>query len=109
MAEENRQFRLAARPVGAPKPSDWSFTREAVPSPGDGKFLVRISHISLDPAMRGWMNAGRSYIEPVEIGAVMRAGAGGEIVASNHPDFQVGEHVVGAFGVQTFAVSRARA
>ena len=106
MAEENRQFRLAARPVGAPKPSDWSFTREAVPSPGEGKFLVRISHISLDPAMRGWMNAGRSYIEPVEIGAVMRANAGGEIVASNHSDFHIGEHVVGAFGVQTFAVSK---
>jgi NADPH-dependent curcumin reductase CurA len=108
MAEENRQFRLAARPVGAPKPSDWSLVREAVPSPGEGEFLVRISHISLDPAMRGWMNAGRSYIEPVEIGAVMRAGAGGEVVASHHPGFQVGEHVVGAFGVQTFAVSNGK-
>jgi NADPH-dependent curcumin reductase CurA len=108
MAEENRQFRLAARPVGAPKPSDWSFTREAVPSPGEGEFLVRISHISLDPAMRGWMNAGRSYIKPVEVGAVMRAQAGGEIIASNHPDFRAGECVVGDFGVQTFAVSNGK-
>jgi len=105
MTRENRQFRLAARPVGEPKPSDWTFVREAIPAPGAGEFLVRVTHISLDPAMRGWMNAGRSYIAPVEIGAVMRALAGGEVVASNHADFAVGDRVVGSFGVQDFAVS----
>jgi hypothetical protein len=106
--EENRQFRLAARPVGAPKASDWNFTREPIPTPGEGEFVVRVSHVSLDPAMRGWMNAGRSYIAPVEIGAVMRAQAGGEVVASNHPRFPVGATVVGGFGVQTYALSDGR-
>ena len=105
MVETNRQFRLAARPVGEPKASDWNLVSEPAPTPGASEFLVRVSHISLDPAMRGWMNAGRSYIQPVEIGAVMRALTGGEVVASNHPGFVVGDHVTGAFGVQDFAVS----
>ena len=108
MSEDNRQFRLAARPVGATKASDWILTREPIPNPGEGEFVVRVSHISLDPAMRGWMNAGRSYIAPVEIGAVMRAQAGGEIVASHHPLFPVGATVVGGFGVQTYALSNGK-
>ncbi len=69
----NHQFRLAARPVGLPKPSDWQYTEEPVSEPGDGEVLVKILYISLDPAMRGWMNEGRSYIAPVAIGEVMRA------------------------------------
>ena len=105
MTQQNRQFRLAARPVGEPKPSDWTLVREPAAAPGPGEFLVRVSHISLDPAMRGWMNAGRSYIAPVEIGAVMRALAGGEVVASNLRGFAVGDRVVGSFGVQEYAVS----
>jgi len=55
--------------------------------------------------MRGWMNDVRSYIEPVAIGAVMRAGAVGEVVTSNHPEFKAGEHVTGMFGVQRYAIS----
>jgi hypothetical protein len=101
----NRQVRLAARPAGLPKPSDWEHRAEPVPTPGDGEFVVEISHLSIDPAMRGWMNAGASYIEPVEIGAVMRAGAVGRITASEHGGFPVGAHVYGAFGVQEYAVS----
>jgi len=101
----NHQVRLAARPSGLPKASDWSMTEEPVPTPGAGEFVVEISHISLDPAMRGWMNAGASYIDPVEIGDVMRAGAVGRVVASEHPGFAVGEHVYGAFGVQEYALS----
>ena len=61
MSTVNHQFRLAARPVGLPKRSDRSLTEEPVPEPGDGEFLVKILYISLDPAMRGWMNEGRSY------------------------------------------------
>jgi NADPH-dependent curcumin reductase CurA len=68
MTAVNRQFRLAARPVGLPKRTDWNLTEEPVPEPGDGEFLVKILYISLDPAMRGWMNEGRSYIAPVGIG-----------------------------------------
>src|ERR1039458_1518980 len=79
MSPTNHQVRLAARPSGLPEASDWSFTEERVPTPGAGEFVVSISHLSLDPAMRGWMNAGTSYIDPVEVGDVMRAGAVGEV------------------------------
>lgn len=103
--QTNHQVRLAARPSGLPKPSDWELTTGPVPSPAPGEFLVAVSHVSIDPAMRGWMNAVPSYIEPVEIGAVMRAAAVGRVIASAHPEFAVGDHVHGAFGVQEFAVS----
>jgi NADPH-dependent curcumin reductase CurA len=105
MSAVNHQVRLAARPSGLPKPSDWSFTEEPIPTPGEGELVVAISHLSLDPAMRGWMNAGTSYIDPVEVGDVMRAGAVGEVVASEHAGFAVGDHVYGAFGVQEYALS----
>jgi NADPH-dependent curcumin reductase len=101
----NAQCRLAARPVGLPKASDWDYVEEPAPQPGEGQFLVEVEYISLDPAMRSWMNAGRSYIPPVEIGEVMRAAAIGRVVESRHPDYQVGERVNGAFGVQRYAVS----
>jgi NADPH-dependent curcumin reductase len=101
----NAQCRLAARPEGLPKPSDWQYTEEPVPAPADGQFLVKVTYVSLDPAMRGWMNKSRSYIPPVEIGAVMRAAGVGEVVESKHPDFAVGDTVHGLFGVQDFAVS----
>ena len=67
--------------------------------------MVAISHVSIDPAMRGWMNAGTSYIPPVEVGAVMRAGAIGQVTASELPGFAVGDHVYGTFGVQRYAAS----
>ncbi len=105
MSAVNHQVRLASRPVGLPGTDSWSFTEEAVPEPADGEFVARLSHLSLDPAMRGWMNAGRSYIAPVEVGDVMRAGAVGEVVASRHDAFPVGAHVVGMFGVQEYALS----
>ena len=75
MKLQNRQYRLAARPVGLAKASDWKLTTEPVADPADGQVLVKVLQLSLDPAMRGWMNEGRSYIAPVGIGEVMRAGA----------------------------------
>ena len=108
MPQTNRQVRLAARPSGLPRPGDWEFTSEAVPAPVPGEFVVEISHLSIDPAMRGWMSARPSYMPPVEIGAVMRAGAIGRVIASEHPGFAVGEHVYGTFGVQEYAVSDGR-
>jgi NADPH-dependent curcumin reductase len=105
MSSSNSQVRLAARPSGLPKPSDWDLVEEPVPTPGAGECVVSISHVSLDPAMRGWMNEGASYIDPVEIGDVMRAGAVGVVTASEHPGFEVGEHVYGNFGVQEHALS----
>ena len=101
----NHQVRLAARPTGLPKPTDWQLTEEAVPEPNEGEILVQVQYISLDPAMRGWMNDARSYIRPVAIGEVMRAGAGGKVVKSRHPKFKEGDLVTGGFGVQEFAVS----
>jgi NADPH-dependent curcumin reductase CurA len=101
----NAQCRLAARPVGLPKASDWDYVEEPAPKPGDGQFLTEVEYISLDPAMRAWMNPGRSYIPPVEIGEVMRAAAIGRVVESRHPDYQVGQWVNGVFGVQRYAVS----
>src|SRR5213083_1356298 len=93
----NHQFRLAARPVGLPKPSDWSFTEEPAEEPRDGEVLVKTLYISLDPAMRGWMNEGRSYIRPVGIDEVMRAGGAGRVVSSKHPAFREGDEVAGTF------------
>jgi NADPH-dependent curcumin reductase CurA len=101
----NHQIRLAARPVGLPKRSDWSFTEEQVKQPGAKEVLVKVLYLSLDPAMRGWMNEGRSYIKPVALGDVMRAGAAGKVIASNHSQFAVGDYVTGGFGVQEYAIS----
>ena len=108
MTSTNHQVRLAARPSGLPKPSDWKLTEEPMPTPGPGELVAAVSHISVDPAMRGWMNAGASYIDPVEIGAVMRAAAVGRVLASEHPGFEVGDDVYGTFGVQEFALSDGR-
>jgi NADPH-dependent curcumin reductase CurA len=108
MPQTNRQVRLAARPSGLPRLADWQFTNEAVPDPGPGEFVTEISHLSIDPAMRGWMNAGASYVPPVDIGAVMRAGGIGRVTASQHPGFAVGDYVYGTFGVQEYATSDGR-
>ena len=100
----NRQVRLAQRPTGLPTRDVWSFTTEPVPEPGDGQIVVKNLAISLDPAMRGWMNEGKSYIEPVNIGDVMRAGAIAEVVASKNPAYNAGDLVSAATGVQQYAV-----
>jgi NADPH-dependent curcumin reductase len=101
----NHQFQLASRPVGLPKPSDWLYTEQPVAEPGAGEVLVKVRYISLDPAMRGWMNDSRSYIAPVGIGEVMRALAAGEVIASNNPEIAVGDNVTGLFGVQEYAIA----
>jgi NADPH-dependent curcumin reductase len=106
MSAVNHQFRLAARPVGLPKRSDWNLTEEPVAESGEGEFLVKVLYLSLDPAMRGWMNQRRSYIAPVGIGEVMRAGGVGKVIASKHKNFAVGDFVYGAFGVQEYALSK---
>jgi NADPH-dependent curcumin reductase len=105
MSASNHQYRLAARPVGLPKESDWKYTEEPVSEPGEGQILIKILYISLDPAMRGWINEGKSYVPPVGIGAVMRAGAAGRVTASKNAKFAVGDYVAGAFGMQEYAVS----
>ena len=105
----NHQVRLAARPQGLPKAADWQFTQEPLPAPGPGGVLVKTLALSLDPAMRGWMNEGKSYIAPVGIGEVMRAGGVGVVTASDAATFPVGAHVSGTLGVQEYAAFGAEA
>ena len=100
----NHQIRLASRPHGLPTRDNWSFTTEPVAEPAEGGVLVKTLSLSLDPAMRGWMNEGKSYIPPVGIGEVMRAGGVGRVVASKNPDFAVGDAVYGTLGVQEYVL-----
>ena len=98
----NHQVRLAARPKGLPTDADWQVGEEPAPEPAEGGVLVQVLALSLDPAMRGWMNEGKSYIPPVGIGEVMRAGGIGRVVASKNPAFAVGDTVSGGPGVQEY-------
>jgi len=102
MSAVNHQIRLAARPSGLPTASDWELTTELVPVPGRGEFVVAVEYLSIDPVMRSVIAADAS-LGQVAIGEVMPAGAIGRVTASEHPDFAVGEHVYGGFGVQEFA------
>ena len=68
----NRQIRRAARPVGLPKPSDFRLVETPIAEPGPGEFRVKIAYVSLDPAMRGWMAEGKSYVPPIKLGELMR-------------------------------------
>jgi NADPH-dependent curcumin reductase CurA len=77
-------MRLAARPTGLPAASDWELATEPVPTPGPGEFVVAVSCLSIDPAMRRWIDS--AYREPVAIGAVMEAGAVGRVTSTRHPD-----------------------
>src|SRR5258706_6622823 len=101
----NRMVKLARRPKGMVTREDFGIEDGPVPEPGAGEFRVRVEYISLDPAMRGWMNEGRSYVPPVKLGEVMRAGAAGIVEKSNNPAFKAGDAVHGAFGVQRYAIS----
>lgn len=100
----NHQVRLASRPVGLPTRDNWRFSTEPVAEPGPGGVLVKTLCLSLDPAMRGWMNEGKSYIPPVEIGAVMRAGGVGKVIASNNAAFAVGDYVNAGLDVQEYCL-----
>jgi NADPH-dependent curcumin reductase CurA len=105
MTATNHKFTLIARPVGLPKATDFAFTEEPVRELSDGEVLVKVRYISLDPAMRGWMNDAKSYIPPVKLGDVMRAYGIGVVAASKHAGFAAGDQVSGVFGVQSHAIS----
>jgi NADPH-dependent curcumin reductase len=99
----NRQVRLKARPEGIPQAEHFELAEERVPELRDGQILVRNLYLSVEPAMRGWVNAAANYSEPVAIGAVMRSLAAGRVEASKHPQFRAGERVSGWFGWQDYA------
>ncbi|MFI8376891.1 NADP-dependent oxidoreductase [Pseudomonas helleri] len=106
--ETNRQFLLAKRPVGAATRDTFTYQQVPVGQPKEGQILVKNQYLSLDPAMRGWMNEGKSYIPPVGLGEVMRALGVGQVIASAHPDFAVGDYVNGALGVQDYFLGEPR-
>jgi len=101
----NKQQILINRPEGLPDESTWQLRESEIPKAGEGQFVVKHEYISLDPAMRGWMKDQKSYIPPVPVGDVMRAGSIGYVVESNHPEYQVGDCITGWGGVQQYAVS----
>src|SRR5262249_53789122 len=104
----NHAYRLASRPVGLPTRDVWDYTEGEIPTPGDGEVLVKVLYLSLDPAMRGWMNDVRSYVPPVGIGEVMRALGACVVVESNDPHFAPGDHVTAGTGIQEYAALPAR-
>jgi NADPH-dependent curcumin reductase CurA len=106
--ERNRRILLAARPVGEPKDSDFSPVEADIPQPGPGEVLLRTIYLSLDPYMRGRMNAAKSYATPVEIGQVMEGGTVSEVVASNLPAFSPGDIVESRSGWQSYALSNGK-
>jgi NADPH-dependent curcumin reductase CurA len=102
---KNKQWLLAKRPFGEPTKDTWELVESQVPEINSGEVLVKVLYVSLDPAMRGWLNDAKSYIEPVQIGAVMRAGTVGKVVASKNDKFSEGDYVCGYEGVQEYGVS----
>ena len=109
MSDVNRRFLLRERPTGRIDDRTFELVEEAVPEIGDGEALVRNRWISLDPTNRMWISDVPTYLPPVAIGEVMRAGGLGEVVASNTPDYQVGQLVQGLTGWQDYAVASASA
>ncbi|QBS40239.1 NADP-dependent oxidoreductase [Nocardia sp. CS682] len=105
---KTQQVRLAERPTGLPTADTWNLTTTELPDLGPGEILVQVNFISLDPAMRGWLNDVRSYLPPVGIGEVMRSLDIATVVESTHPDFAVGDTVSGTFGVTEYAISNGR-
>ena len=101
----NRQIRLAARPVGYPKQSDFNLVEVPASSPAEGQMLIRIVYLSLDPYMRSRMDDGSSYSAGVKIGEVMVGGTVGKVIESKHPDYRRGDIVEGRLGWQEYAVS----
>ena len=98
---------LIARPAPGPvSPDIFEVVQKDIPGAGPGQILVKQSHMSLDPAMLGWMSPDtESYIPPVALGDVMRSSGIGEVVESNHPDFAVGDRVMGMMGWAEYVVS----
>ncbi|MGE8688878.1 MAG: NADP-dependent oxidoreductase [Achromobacter sp.] len=105
----NRQVVLKERPLGIPQASHFDVRTAPVPEPKEGEVLVRNLYLSVDPAMRGWVNAAANYSDPVAIGEVMRSFAAGRVVASRNPRYPEGSLVMGMLGWQDYAVTDGQA
>jgi NADPH-dependent curcumin reductase CurA len=109
MSESNTQVRLASRPSGMLTSEVWEVTEEPLPDARDGHVLVEVHLLSLDPAMRGWLNDVPSYVPPVGLGEIMRALGVGRVRASGDERFAEGDWVSGVTGVQEHALLDAAA
>lgn len=108
MADRNQRIVLASRPQGWVTEDNFRLEEAPMPAPGAGEVLVRNHYMSLDPYMRGRMNAGKSYSAAVEIGQTMVGGTVGEVVASNDPSLRPGDKVVGQLGWQLYGTGPAK-
>ena len=99
---QNTVVRLIKRPSGMVTPDCFTILPEPVRAPNAGEITVKVAFVSLDPAMRGWMVDRKSYIPPIGLGEMMRAGVIGEVTASNAPQFAVGDTVSGWGGVAQY-------
>lgn len=104
----NTRILLASRPHGEPTIENFTIESVPMPEPADGEVLLRTIYLSLDPYMRGRMNAGRSYAAPVEVGAVMEGGTVAEVIESRDPSLSVGDIVLSHLGWQAYGVAPAR-
>ena len=104
MSYSNTRVLLASRPKGLPQPENLTIETVETPPLTAGQVLVKVELISLDPAMRGWMNEGKSYAPPIGIGEVFRALAAGQVVESQHPGFAAGDYVTGVLGAQQYVL-----
>ena len=102
---QNKQLLLQKRPIGLPEKDTWKLVETEIPSPKEGEILIQCEYVSLDPAMRGWINEGKSYIAPVELNEVMRAGGVGKVIESKNTKFNVGDYVYGQTGVQQYIIT----
>lgn len=101
----NKQLLLNKRPVGEPTADVWRLEDTSIAELEEGQFTAKVLYVSLDPAMRGWMNDVRSYVPPIQLGEVMRSGGVGKVVNSKHPDFAAGDYVYGMSGVQEYCTT----
>ena len=101
----NTQVLLKSRPHGIPQAEHFEVVKTPMPSMGEGQFLVRNDFLSVEPAMRGWVNAAANYSDPVAVGGVMRSFAAGVVVASRNEAYAEGDQVMGMLGWQHYAVS----
>lgn len=104
----HRRVVLAGRPVGIPQAEHFRIEEVPVLAPGPGEILVRNEFLSVEPAMRGWVNAAANYSEPVAVGDVMRAFAAGTVCASRNASYREGDRVMGLFGWQEYAIAGQR-
>ena len=100
----NRRFLLSRRPIGTPRPDDFSLVETPIPQAADGSLVVRNRYASLDPAQRGWMDDAPSYMPPIKLGDPVRATTVGQVHSSANPDFAIGDWVLGLNGIEDYSL-----